>query len=175
MDKGTPLYVFLKTLEFSGGKPVFARVDGHIVDLDYKLEKDEELDWIFRDSQEALDILRHSTAHLMAQAVLDLFPETQTGIGPAVENGFYYDFYRAETFTPDDLAAIEKRMHQLAQDNFPVERIEMPKAEARRLFQSMNHDLKDELIEEKGGVRFPVSGRVILLISASVLTCPLPE
>lgn len=153
VDKGTPLYVFLKTLEFSGGKPIFARVDGHVVGLDYKLEKDEELDWIFRDSQEALDILRHSTAHLMAQAVLDLFPGTQTGIGPAVENGFYYDFYRAETFTLDDLAAIEKRMHQLAQDNFPVERIEMPKAEARRLFQSMNHDLKDELIEEKGGAQ----------------------
>ena len=153
VDKGTLLSVFMATLTFSGAKPYFARVDGHVVGLDYIIEKDVDLEWIYSDSLEALDILRHSTAHLMAQAVLDLFPGTQTGVGPAVENGFYYDFYRPETFTVDDLEAIEKRMLQLAEENFQIDRIEMPKGEARQLFQSMNHDLKDELIEEKGADR----------------------
>lgn len=152
VSRGISLSDFIEGIEFEK-KPFFARVDGKIVGLDYRVDTDIALEWIFPDSHEAQDILRHSAAHLMAQAVMDLFPETQTGIGPAVENGFYYDFYRDETFTMDDLAAIENRMHQLAEENFHIERVEMAKEEARRLFQSMNHDLKDELIEEKGGER----------------------
>jgi threonyl-tRNA synthetase len=98
-----------------------------------------------------LDTLRHSAAHLMAHAVLDLFPGTQAGIGPAVETGFYYDFLRPEPFSVDDLAAIEARMHELAERDIPIVRAMMPKEEAVRLFTERGQALKVELIIEKGG------------------------
>jgi len=101
-------------------------------------------------SAEALDMLRHSASHLLAQAVLELFPETRTGIGPAVENGFYYDFLRETPFTPEDLETIEKRMKDIAKRNIPVERLAMPKEEAIRIFREEGQILKVELIEEKG-------------------------
>jgi threonyl-tRNA synthetase len=100
---------------------------------------------------QALDMLRHSAAHLLAHAVLDLFPGTQAGIGPAVENGFYYDFLRAETFSSDDLAAIETRMRELADKNLPIVRTMMAKDDAIRLFTGKGQTLKVELIREKGG------------------------
>ncbi|MDD8026609.1 MAG: threonine--tRNA ligase [Acidobacteriota bacterium] len=98
-----------------------------------------------------IDTLRHSAAHLMAHAVLDLFPGTQAGIGPAVETGFYYDFLRTEPFSSDDLAAIEARMHELAERNIPIVRREISKEEAVRLFSERGQTLKVELIREKGG------------------------
>jgi len=101
--------------------------------------------------EETLEVLRHSASHLLAHAVLDLFPGTQTGIGPAVENGFYYDFLREEPFTPEDLAAIEKRMGDIARKNIPVEKLVMPKKEAIELFSGLGQELKVELIKEKGG------------------------
>jgi threonyl-tRNA synthetase len=101
----------------------------------------------------ALGTLRHSASHLLAQAVLELYPGTQVGIGPAVENGFYYDFLRQEPFTPQDLEAIEKKMHELARAGLPIQKIVMPKEEAVRLFQGMGQDLKVELIREKGGAQ----------------------
>jgi len=133
--------------------PVFARVNGETVSLGYVLEKDSDVTWLYPDSHEAMDILRHSTAHLLAQAVLDLFPGTQTGVGPAIENGFYYDFLRDTPFTVDDLGTIEKKMHELASEDFPILKEEHPKKDARKMFQELKHDLKDELIEEKGGDR----------------------
>jgi len=101
-------------------------------------------------SDEALDVLRHSSAHLMAHAVLDLFPKTQTGIGPAVEDGFFYDFLRDKPFTPEDLAAIEKKMRELSQQNIPIKKRILPKKEALRLFKEQGQELKVELIQEKG-------------------------
>ncbi|MCX6566594.1 MAG: threonine--tRNA ligase [Candidatus Aminicenantes bacterium] len=98
-----------------------------------------------------LETLRHSTAHLLAHAVLDLFPGTQAGIGPAVENGFYYDFLRDEPFSSDDLAAIEARMREIAAADAPIVREMLPKAEAIRLFESRGQTLKVELVREKGG------------------------
>jgi threonyl-tRNA synthetase len=98
-----------------------------------------------------VEILRHSTAHLLAHAVLDLFPGTQAGIGPAVENGFYYDFLRDEPFSSDDLAAIEARMREIAAANTPIVREMLPKDEAVRLFESRGQTLKVELVREKGG------------------------
>jgi threonyl-tRNA synthetase len=98
-----------------------------------------------------LDTLRHSAAHLLAHAVLELFPGTQAGIGPAVETGFYYDFLRADPFSSDDLQAIEARMRELADRDIPIVRREMPKADALRLFQERGQALKVELIQEKGG------------------------
>jgi threonyl-tRNA synthetase len=105
---------------------------------------------IYEGSDEALDVLRHSSAHLMAHAVLDLFPKTQTGIGPAVEDGFFYDFLRDKPFTPEDLAAIEKKMRELSQQDIPIQKRTLPKKEALRLFKERGQELKVELIQEKG-------------------------
>jgi len=105
---------------------------------------------INKSSDEDLESLRHSTGHLMAHAVLELFPETQTGIGPAVENGFFYDFLRDKPFTLEDLSTIEKKMQELAQEDIPIQKLKLPKEEALRLFQDMGQELKVELIQEKG-------------------------
>ncbi len=98
----------------------------------------------------SIDILRHSASHLLAHAVLDLYPETKTGIGPAVETGFYYDFLRDEPFTPADLEAIEKRMREIAREDVPIERLVLAKDEAIRMFEERKQALKVELIREKG-------------------------
>ncbi len=98
-----------------------------------------------------LEVLRHSTSHLLAHAVLELFPGTQIGIGPSVENGFYYDFLRAEPFSLQDLETIEKKMHEIAASAIPIEKIVLPKAEAIRLFSELGQTLKVQLIREKAG------------------------
>jgi len=104
----------------------------------------------YEGSAEALDTLRHSSAHLMAHAVLELFPGTQTGVGPAVEDGFFYDFLRDKPFVPEDLEATEKKMRQIAQEDIPIQKVVFSKEEALRLFQERGQELKVELIEEKG-------------------------
>jgi threonyl-tRNA synthetase len=103
-----------------------------------------------------LEILRHGASHLLAQAVLGLFPGTQAGIGPAVENGFYYDFLREEPFSADDLQAIEAKMRELSAADTPVVREILPKEEAVRLFESLGQTLKVELVREKGGAEVSV-------------------
>jgi threonyl-tRNA synthetase len=97
-----------------------------------------------------IDVLRHSAAHLLAHAVLDLYPETKTGVGPAVETGFYYDFLRDTPFTPEDLEKIEARMKEIARENIPIERLVLAKDEAIRMFEDKRQPLKVELIREKG-------------------------
>ncbi|MEN6561725.1 MAG: threonine--tRNA ligase [Acidobacteriota bacterium] len=97
-----------------------------------------------------IEVLRHSAAHLLAQAVLELYPETKTGIGPAIETGFYYDFLRDTPFTPEDLDKIEARMKEIARENIPVERLVLAKDEAVRVFEEKGQPLKVELIREKG-------------------------
>lgn len=97
-----------------------------------------------------IEVLRHSAAHLLAHAVLDLYPETKTGIGPAVETGFYYDFLRDVPFTPEDLDKIEARMKEIAREDVPVERLVLAKDEAVRMFEEKGQPLKVELIREKG-------------------------
>ena len=149
-DKGTRLSKLLAGLDLPA-KPVLAEVDGRIVDLDVPLDKDGDVVLLYPDSERALDVLRHSGSHLMAHAVLDLFPGTQVGIGPAVENAFYYDFLRETPFTTGDLASIEARMKQLAARDLPIERVVLPKAEAVSLFREKGQTLKVELIEEKAG------------------------
>jgi threonyl-tRNA synthetase len=114
------------------------------------LEKDTEIQLNYEGSAEALDTLRHSSAHLMAHVVLELFPGTQTGVGPAVEDGFFYDFLRDKPFVPEDLEAIEKKMRQIAQEDIPIQKVVFSKEEALRLFQEKGQELKVELIEEKG-------------------------
>ena len=92
---------------------IAARVDGELVDLSFSIKHDARLDIITAKSEEALELFRHDAAHVMAQAVQELFPGTQVTIGPAIEDGFYYDFAREQPFTPDDLEKIEDRMRQI--------------------------------------------------------------
>lgn len=126
---------------------VAGRVDGKLVDLSYTINADATVAVITDKDPEALDIVRHSTAHLMAQAVKELYPEAQVTIGPAIENGFYYDFSYTRPFTPEDLKAIEKRMNELASKNIPVVRREMKREEAIDFFLKMGEKYKAELIE----------------------------
>jgi len=104
-----------------------------------------------KGSAGALELLRHSASHLLAHAVLELFPGTQVGIGPAVENAFYYDFLRAEPFSLQDLDAIEKKMQELARADLPIEKVTFSKTEAIRLFKELGQELKVELIQERAG------------------------
>ena len=130
------------------GRVIAAKLDGVPVDLDRGLNKDCTLDWISLDSPEGLDILRHSTAHLMAQAVQGLFPGTQVTIGPTIENGFYYDFKRDKPFTPEEIEKIEERMRELAKSNLKVEREETPKKEAVQMFRKMGENFKVDILTE---------------------------
>jgi threonyl-tRNA synthetase len=148
-EKGTPLYKVLSG-RTTGRKPILAKSGDRLLDLSFPVEADMEVSLIYSDSPEALDVLRHSAAHLLAHAALDLYPETKTGIGPAVENGYYYDFLRETPFTPEDLKAIEKRMKEIAAENTPIRRLVLDKEEAVRLFREKGQDLKVELILEKG-------------------------
>ncbi len=132
------------------GRPVAARVNGVLCDLRAPIDTDAEVSLLGPGSSEALEVVRHSASHLLAHAVLELYPETKTGIGPAVENGFYYDFLRDEPFTPEDLEKIERKMKELARADIPVERLVMSKEEAVKLFEEMSQPLKVELIREKG-------------------------
>jgi threonyl-tRNA synthetase len=126
-----------------------AKQNDQLFDLSTKLERDGSIQFITPSSAEALEIFRHSSAHLLAAAVTELFPDAHPGIGPATENGFYYDFYREKPFTEDDLGKIEAKMHELAQANLPNERVYFPKEEGLKVFEQMGEFLKCELIEEK--------------------------
>lgn len=143
---GTRIDEILASASLKNGV-IAAKVDGCPVDLQHAVEKDCVLELISLDSPEGLDILRHSTAHLMAQSVQGLFPGTQVTIGPTVENGFYYDFKRGEAFSPEDLATIEQRMQELVKADLKIIREEMPRAEAVELFRKMGEDYKVEIIE----------------------------
>jgi threonyl-tRNA synthetase len=154
-EKGTPLYKVLSG-RAPGRKPMLAKSGDRLLDLSFPVETDMEVSLVYPDSPESLDVLRHSAAHLLAHAVLDLYPETKTGIGPAVENGYYYDFLRETPFTPEDLEAIEEKMKEIAAENIPVRRRVLDKEEAIRLFREKGQDLKVELIREKGDARVTV-------------------
>src|SRR5277367_5564314 len=126
---------------------VVARVNGQLYDLTRPLEGDAKLEILTSRNPEALDVYRHSTAHLLAAAVLELFPETKLGIGPPTEAGFYYDFQRDEPFTPEDLEKIEKRMWEIQARNLPYERKLTSKSDGLRKYS--DDWMKKELIQEK--------------------------
>lgn len=134
-----------------------AVVDERLVDLSAPLHADATLRLVTSSSPEALALYRHSTAHLMAAAVTSLFPGAQCGIGPAIEDGFYYDFVVDRPFVPEDLAAIEQRMKELAAGNLPYERQMLSRDEAKRLFGEKGEPLKVQLIEEKTAGQTEVS------------------
>ncbi|OGP50305.1 MAG: threonine--tRNA ligase [Deltaproteobacteria bacterium RBG_13_43_22] len=129
-------------------KIVAARLNGESIDLTRALSQDGTLEPIFENDPEGLEILRHSTAHLMAQAVKELFPEVKLAIGPAIEQGFYYDFAKKDPFTPEDLPRIEEKMRALSQGNIPIVREEFSREEAIRLFSSQGESFKVEMLEE---------------------------
>jgi len=106
-----------------------AKVNGRLVDTSTRVDADADVQIVTERDPEGLEILRHSTAHLLAQAVKELFPEAQVTIGPVIENGFYYDFRRPEGFSPDDLARIEDTMRAIVKEDLPVRREEVDKAE----------------------------------------------
>ena len=122
------------------------KVDGCLVDLSYRITVDAALSIITDKDADGLDIIRHSTSHLMAYAVKELFPEAQVTIGPVIENGFYYDFSYARPFTPEDLQAIEKRMAELAKKDIPVTRSVLPRDEAVAYFNGLGEHYKAEII-----------------------------
>jgi threonyl-tRNA synthetase len=124
------------------------KVDGKLVDTSFRIERDAQLAIVTDKSPEALDILRHSTAHLLAQATQRLFPDTQVTIGPVVDNGFYYDFARKTPFTPDDLAKIEVEMHKIVAEALPVERRVMAKDDAIRFFKDKGEIYKAQIIDD---------------------------
>jgi threonyl-tRNA synthetase len=131
------------------GAALVARVNGELYDLTRPLETDAKLEILTAKNPEALQVYRHSTAHLLAAAVLELYPETQLGIGPPTDTGFYYDFQRDAKFTPDDLERIEARMRELAAQNLPFDRQLTPKAEGLEKYK--DDWMKHELIEERAG------------------------
>ena len=122
------------------------RVDGKLVDTACPISTDASVAIVTDKDPDGLAVIRHSTAHLLAHAVKELFPEAQVTIGPVIEDGFYYDFSYKRPFTPEDLAAIEKRMAEIAKRDIPVERTVMPRDEAVKLFSGMGEKYKAEII-----------------------------
>ncbi|MDX1514261.1 MAG: threonine--tRNA ligase, partial [Gammaproteobacteria bacterium] len=122
------------------------KIDGRLVDTSHRVDEDTELSIVTDRDDEGLEIIRHSAAHLLAQAVKQLYPEAQVTIGPVIEDGFYYDFSYPPGFGPEDLDAIEARMKELAEADYEVERTEMPRDEAVALFRDMGEDYKAEII-----------------------------
>jgi threonyl-tRNA synthetase len=127
---------------------VAGKLDGRIVDLVTRLESDGAIEIITWKSPDVVPIYRHSTAHLTAQAVKRLFPEVQIGIGPPIENGYYYDFLPARPFTPEDLEKIESEMRRIIEEDLPIERSEMPVDEAVAIFEGQKDPLKVQIARE---------------------------
>ena len=125
---------------------IAAKVDGKLVDVGYPIDRDAEVAIVTDRDADGIDVIRHSTAHLLAHAVKDLFPEAQVTIGPVIENGFYYDFAYTRPFTPEDLAAIEKKMSELAKKDEPVVRELWQRDDAVKFFESIGEKYKAEII-----------------------------
>ncbi len=141
-----------------------ARADGELVDLSRPLEHDTKISILTAKDPDSLQVFRHSAAHLLAAAVLELYPDVKLGIGPPIETGFFYEFVRKEPFAQDDLEKIEAKMHEIAAKDFPNERKLIPKPEAIELYRKSNQEFKCELVEEKATepmVSFYTTGKFI--------------
>src|SRR4051794_17003708 len=123
------------------------RIDGKLVDTSYRIDSDAQVSIVTDKDPDGLDILRHSTSHLLAHAVKELFPEAQVTIGPVIEDGFYYDFSYIRPFTPEDLAAIEKRMAEISSRNLKVERKILDRSDAINFFKNQGEHYKAQIIE----------------------------
>lgn len=127
---------------------IVARVDGELIDLNTGLDHDAQVEFLDFNTEEGQDIFRHSTAHIMAQAVQRLYPESKLAIGPSITHGFYYDFDLSESFSPGDLEKIEKEMKKIIKENLPFERYELSRQEALDKFSSAGEKYKVELIND---------------------------
>ncbi len=160
----TPGEIARKISQGLAREALVARVDGELIDLSRPLEENASLRILTSKDPEALQVFRHSAAHLLAAAVLELFPDVKLGIGPPIDNGFFYEFLREQPFTPEDLERIEKKMHEIAAHDMPNERKMLPKAEALELYKNWNQGFKCELVEEKAVepmVSFYTTGKFI--------------
>ena len=141
-----------------------ARTNGDLVDLSRPLDHDTKLAILTAKDPDAVQVFRHSAAHLLAAAVLELYPNVKLGIGPPIDTGFFYEFVREEPFTPDDLEKIEAKMREIAAKDIPNERKMIPKPEALELYRKQNQEFKCELVEEKANepmVSFYTTGKFI--------------
>jgi threonyl-tRNA synthetase len=145
----TPLEIARSIGQRLADDAVVARVNGVLWDLNRPFEGDASLEILTSKNPEALEVYRHSTAHLLAAAVLELYPETKLGIGPPIKDGFYYDFDRPSPFTPEDLEKIEKKMLELRDRDLPYERRLVPKGEGLAKYRDLGEPMKCELIEER--------------------------
>src|SRR5690606_13890917 len=128
-------------------RTVAMALDGKLHDLSDPISADAKIEFVSRDDPRALELIRHDAAHVLAEAVQDLFPGTQVTIGPVIENGFYYDFHRDEPFSTDDLAAIEKRMREIIARDAPFTREEWTRDEAKNFFGERGETFKVELVD----------------------------
>jgi len=126
---------------------IAGEVDGQLVDTSFMIEGDSDVAIITNKDEKALEVIRHSTAHLLAQATQQIYPKAQVTIGPVIDNGFYYDFAYKEGFSEQDLAKIEKKMNAIVKQNLPIERMEMTREDAIEFFKSMGEHYKAEIIE----------------------------
>ena len=126
---------------------IAGEIDGQLVDTSYMIESDASLTIITNKDDKALEVIRHSTAHLLAQATQQLYPKAQVTIGPVIDNGFFYDFAYKKGFSEDDLVKIEKNMNAIVKQNLPIQRLEMKREDAVELFKSMGEHYKAEIIE----------------------------
>lgn len=146
---GTTLLDIAKSISQKLGKQaLLAVVDGVNKDLSDKLEHDAAVEFVTPDTPEGLHAIRHTAAHVMAQAIQHLFPDVKFAIGPAIANGFYYDLDSEHTFTPEDLQAIEKEMAKIVKQNIPLQRAELPRSEALAMFTAKDEKYKVELIND---------------------------
>src|SRR5438105_2276488 len=128
-------------------RTVAMALDGALADLSDPIAKDARVEFVSREDPRALELIRHDAAHVLAEAVQSLFPGTQVTIGPVIENGFYYDFFRNEPFTPEDFPAIEKKMREIIARDKPFTKEVWSREQAKRTFGEMGERFKLELID----------------------------
>ncbi|MEX2104836.1 MAG: TGS domain-containing protein, partial [Bacilli bacterium] len=129
-------------------KAIAGKLNGNVVDLNRTIEEDSSIEIITLDQPEGLGVLRHSTAHLLAQAVKRLYPNAKFGVGPVIEDGFYYDIEMDDKLTPEDLSKIEAEMNRVVKADYPIQRKEISREAAIKLFTEIGDHLKLELIRD---------------------------
>ena len=150
LEKNEPITVYdaANELGLVSRATLCAVVDGSVRALTYEISADAEVKLCTFEDEEGKKVFRHTASHILAQAVKRLYPETKLTIGPAIENGFYYDFDSETSFGPDALKAIEDEMKKIVRENLKIERFELPRAEAIAFMQERNEPYKVQLIEE---------------------------
>ena len=148
-EKGATILEVAKSIHHGLAKEAVAgKVNGKVQGLDYKLEEDCSLEILKFEDEEGNHTFRHTSSHILAQAVKRLFPEAKLGIGPAIDNGFYYDFDMEHRFSDEDLANLEKEMAKIVQADYPLERFELPREEAVKFMEERQEPYKVELIRD---------------------------